>query len=57
MARRDYTIEMIGFGLALLYAASCLIFLYYIRIPGFELPMMVYLQAWYVGVCSWQHNQ
>ena len=34
--KKVYNIEIIGLGLVLLYATSCLIFFQYIRIPGFE---------------------
>ena len=34
--KKVYSVEIIGLGLTLLYATSCLIFLQYIKIPGFE---------------------
>ena len=43
MARRTYNVEIIGCGLALLYAISCLIFVQYLNIPEFKLRMTVYV--------------
>lgn len=42
MEKKVYTVEIIGFVLALLYITSCLIFLQYLRIPGFEQYTTVY---------------
>lgn len=42
MAKKLYSVEIIGFVLALLYATSCLIFLHYLNIPGFEQYTAVY---------------
>lgn len=36
MEKKTHYIEIIGVGLTLLYATSCLIFLQYLNIPGFE---------------------
>jgi CheY-like chemotaxis protein len=36
-------VEIIGFGLALLYATSCLIFLQYLDVPEFKLKTVVYV--------------
>ena len=42
MEKKVYNVEIIGFGLALLYATSCLIFLQYLNIPGFEQYTVIY---------------
>lgn len=42
MEKKVYNVEIIGFVLALLYATSCLIFLQYLNIPGFERYTIVY---------------
>ena len=42
MEKKVYNVEIIGFGLALLYATSCLMFLQYLNIPGFEQYTAVY---------------
>ena len=42
MEKKVYNVEIIGFGLALLYATSCLIFLQYLNIPGFERYTVIY---------------
>jgi CheY-like chemotaxis protein len=34
--KKVYSVEIIGVGLALLYVTSCLVFLQYFKIPGFE---------------------
>ena len=36
MERKVYNIEIIGIGLALLYATSCIVFLLFLKVPGFE---------------------
>jgi UDP-N-acetylmuramate--alanine ligase len=33
MDKKIYNVEMIGFGLAILYAVSCLVFVHYLKIP------------------------
>ena len=43
MSKRIYNIEVIGSGLALLYAVSCLIFVNYLNIPEYKLGSFVYL--------------
>ena len=42
MEKKVYSVEIIGLGLALLYATSCLIFLQYLKIPGFEQYTILY---------------
>ena len=42
MEKKVYNVEIIGLGLALLYATSCLLFLQYLNIPGFERYTVVY---------------
>jgi CheY-like chemotaxis protein len=42
MEKKVYNIEIIGFGLALLYATSCLMFIRYLKIPGFEQYTILY---------------
>jgi CheY-like chemotaxis protein len=42
MEKKVYNIEIIGFGLALLYATSCLMFIQYLKIPGFEQYTILY---------------
>jgi len=41
--KKIYSVEIIGFGLALLYATSCLMFLQYLNIPEFKLRTTVYV--------------
>lgn len=43
MQKKIYNVEIIGFGLALLYAISCLAFINYLNIPGFKLHTAVYV--------------
>lgn len=43
MDKKIYNVEIIGAGLALLYAVSCLIFINYLNIPEYKLRMVVYL--------------
>ena len=43
MNNKFYNVEIIGFGLALLYSVSCLAFFNYLDIPEFKLRTMVYL--------------
>ena len=43
MDKKIYNVEVIGAGLALLYAVSCLIFINYLNIPEDKLRMAVYL--------------
>jgi CheY-like chemotaxis protein len=42
MDKKIYNIEVIGTGLALLYAVSCLIFINYLNIPEYKLRMIFY---------------
>lgn len=42
MQKKMYNVEIVGFGLALLYATSCLVFLRYLNIPEFKLQTAVY---------------
>ena len=42
MEKKVYNVEIIGIGLTLLYATSCLVFLQYLKIPGFEQYTILY---------------
>ena len=42
MEKKVYSVEIIGVGLTLLYATSCLVFLQYLHIPGFEQYTILY---------------
>lgn len=43
MQKKIYNVEIIGFGLALLYATSCLIFLQYLNVPEFKFKIIIYV--------------
>lgn len=43
MEKKIYNIRIIGLGLALLYAVSCLAFIKYLNVPEFKLRMIVYV--------------
>jgi len=43
MQKKIYNVEIIGCGLALLYATSCLMFVQYLNIPEFKLQTAVYV--------------
>ncbi len=43
MEKKIYNVEIIGFGLTLLYAVSCLIFVKYLNIPEFKLRTIIYV--------------
>ena len=43
MQKKIYNVEIIGFGLAILYAISCLAFIKYLRIPELKSRMFIYI--------------
>jgi len=43
MQKKTYDVTVIGFGLTILYAISCMAFINYLNIPGFKLRTAVYV--------------